>query len=587
MTRNAYDIGDDGVVSINDLSRFLDALPAPFVVYGPDERIVASNNAYKREYHPYEDQVKTGVTHTELQWLKVNKGLVGEAVARGAAFVQDEQQRHRYGPEVEEWQDEHGKFIRLLRVRLSDGHVIGMRFDITDLRQAQIELEERNGSLKQAQRELETVAMIDELTGLANRRAATSVLDQLADRCRITGEKLTLILFDLDQFKQINDSFGHAAGDTLLQTFAERMTKAFHDCPLIARMGGDEFLVARTGHEGEAVLTVTFENALGDIAQPITFGDVLLDFGVSAGMATEDAESKGTSLLLAMADRALYTAKRVRGNALRPFDKILKKKARTEAQLRQDVLSGAMEQQLVLHFQPIVEAADIKRVPAAEALVRWNHPRFGLLSPLAFFPVVEELKAMERLDELVLDAVLAQTREWSEQGIQFPKISVNVSPQRLLDASLPSRLAARDIPADKICFEILETVSADNANDVLQWNLDYLHSAGFELQIDDYGSSHSSISSLTTIRPKRIKIDRRFCGQVVASEEATEIVRLTVALANALGMTVIAEGVEDPETAEHLASLGCDRLQGYLFGKPCAADDFVTLLKHATITDVA
>lgn len=578
---------DTGVVSLSDLNRFLEALPAPFVVYSPEEKIIACNEAYRREYHPYEHHVKTGVTHTELQWLKVEKGLERAAIDRPDTFVHDEQARHRHGPETEEWQDEFGRFMRLMRARLSDGHVIGMRFDITDLRQAQIELEKRNASLKRAQRKLKTVAMVDELTGLANRRAATLELEHLAERSKRTGKRLTLVLFDLDRFKQINDSFGHAAGDALLQNFAARLSTAFRDWPLVARMGGDEFLVARTCLDSDELLSAALDRALDEIAKSIKFGEIVMEFGVSAGLATKEIADIDTSALLAMADQALYTAKLEPGNALRRFDRELEKRARVHARLRQDFLLGAFAQQIVIHFQPIVQAQDMTCVPAAEALVRWNHPEFGLLTPEAFFPVLEDLKAMDRLDELVLDAVLAQIRTWTGQGIRLPKISVNVSPQRLLDAALPKRLADRNIPTDTICFEILETVSTDSCNDVLQWNLDYLHTAGFELQIDDYGSSHSSISSLTVMRPKRIKIDRRFCGQVVESAEATEIVRLTVALANALGMSVIAEGVENTETAKRLASLGCDRLQGYLFGKPCAPADFIQCLNNLRKTDVA
>lgn len=575
-----------GMVSISELSRFLDALPAPFVVYGPDERIIVCNSAYKGEYHPCEDHVKPGVSHTELQWLKVEYGLDKSAIGRADDFIRFEQEKHRHGPKIEEWQDDNGHFMRLLRARLSDGHVVGMRFDITDLRLAQKELEERNTSLRSAQRKLETIAMIDDLTGLANRRAASVVLEQLLTECAARKDKTTFILIDLDGFKQINDSFGHAAGDALLCEIARRMVTIFGADTFLARMGGDEFLVALPFVGGDEAKTRTnrfFEAA----SRPVEFDGRALTVGVSAGIATEDGGHVNADVLLAMADVALYHAKAEPRNTARVFDREMKDQALQDARLRQDILSGALETQLEIHFQPIVQCSDNKQVPAAEALVRWRHPLFGLMAPNVFFKSVEQLRMMRRLDEIVLEQVIDQITEWRSRGIDVPKISVNISQQRLLDEQLVPHLQRISLPSEAICFEILETVFTDNDTSILQWNLDRVRDLGVELQIDDYGTSHSSISSLMNIRPKRIKIDRRFCSGVVESVEARDIVRLTVALANALGISVIGEGVETAEVAHKLRELGCDRLQGYFFGKPCVADDFLNLLQDIRSAKVA
>lgn len=574
------------VVSISELSRFLDALSAPFVVYDPDERIVVCNSAYKSEYHPCEDKVMPGVSHTELQWMKVEYDLDSDAVGRADDFVKHEQDRHRFGPEVEEWQDDNGRFMRLLRTRLPDGHVIGMRFDITDLRLAQQKLEERNHSLKVIQQKLETVAMIDDLTGLSNRRAASIAMEGLVADSVANGSQITFVLIDLDGFKQLNDGFGHAAGDALLCEIANRMIAVFGDDAFVARMGGDEFLIVlpRVDETEAHDRVLRFVEAA---AQPVAFEGRELTVGVSAGIATESGDEVEVASLLAMADVALYRAKEETLSSARVFDREMKQQAQRDSRLRQDILSGCLETQLEVFFQPIVLSSDPSRVPSAEALVRWRHPEFGLLSPGHFFKVVEQLRMMQRLDEIVFEKVTEHVRSWRGEGLRVPKISVNISSQRLLDAQLPDKLGEMRLPRDAICFEILETVFADTHDSTLQWNIDRMHELGIELQIDDYGTSHSSISSLLTIRPVRIKIDRQFCAQVVESAEARDIVRLTVALANSLGISVIGEGVETAEVAERLSRLGCDRLQGYFFGKPCPAAEFPDLLRQIRSARVA
>jgi diguanylate cyclase (GGDEF)-like protein len=570
----------EAVVSLRDLTRFLNALPAPFVVYDVDERIIVCNAAYQREYHPLEHRVVPGISHSELQMLKIEHGLDSDAIGREEEFLKTEQLRHRQGPAIEEWEDDTGQFKRMLRTRLPDGSVVGMRFDITDLRLAERELKDRNERLKDTQRMLASAAMVDDLTQLANRRAAHAALEDIAARSSDENLHVGVVLYDLDGFKQINDSFGHAAGDTLLREVAARMTQFFGPEMLVARMGGDEFLVILTsGQDGYPFEDVVLKS-IRHICHPALINDCELHFGLSAGIAVDCSSDIAPDKRLAMADTALYSAKEQSGNSVRQFDEQLRQKTQFDAQLRHDILSGALADQLVLYFQPIVDAANPARVPSAETLVRWDHPQFGLLSPDKFLPIVESVRAARKLDEIVLDRTLAQIAKWQNEGFTVPKISVNISPQRLLDEKLLESLTERALPPDAVSFEILETVFSDRCNTTLQWNLDGLHDAGIELQIDDYGTSHSSISSLLMIRPSRIKIDRQFCGKVAESKEARDIVRLTVALAKSLGISVTAEGVENAETAERLAALGCDRLQGYLFGKPCPAGAFQHMLHH-------
>lgn len=573
------------VVSIDDLARFLEAVPAPFVVYDPDERIVVCNSAYKHEYHPFEELVRPGVTHTELQWLKVRQGLDKAAEGRAEAFVKEEQDRHRFGPELEEWITDEGTHVRLLRSRMADGHVVGMRFDITDLRRAEAELVEKNAKLESAQQVLFELANIDPLTGLANRRAADERLGAMALDANKKDQALAVVMIDLDGFKQVNDSFGHAAGDHVLGEVAACLRPLVPENGLFARMGGDEFLIAFPCNNDADPLERLAKRVVQSLKKPICYENSPCNIGASVGVALESGPDLDAPKLMTFADTALYQSKASGRGCFTVFDAELKDQAERRTRLTQDMLSGKFLDQIDIALQPIFNARS-RRIAGAEALVRWQHPQLGVLQPGHFLPLAADLSLMAVLDNHVLDLALTCRRDWRASGLDVPKISINLSSQRLRDPNLIETLAQKNIPQSAVCFEVLETVFADDDDEQLTWNLDGLREMGIELQVDDYGTAHSSISGLLLIRPQRIKIDRQFCANTIESTEAHEIVRLTVALANALGVDVTAEGVETEAQADALTELGCDQLQGYHLGRPIRPAEFAeafcgTALKRA------
>ncbi len=571
---------NEPVISFEKISAALEALPAAFVVYDANDRLLICNEAYKRQYHPCEAFVRPGVSHDELQWLKVREGLDARAIGRPDAFVEDERIRHKTGPAVEEWQDDAGRFMRMLRARLPEGMTVAMRFDVSDLREAQLALEEQNEKLEEARQRADHQATVDALTGLTNRRAIGQKLTVLADQCRETGQSLAVLHIDLDGFKQINDNLGHDAGDHVLVEIARRLRGVVRQDDLVARIGGDEFIVALACDENNPTAPHLADRIVREINKPVLYASWHCLVGASVGIAVELPGQLNPSRLLKSADIALYKSKSDGRNRCTLFDDALRRQSELKARIAQDLVSSEMPAQLETHLQPIVTANEQELV-SAEALVRWRHPTLGLLSPSQFMPVADELKITSDIDRVVLANVLRLREDWIQQGLYVPTIAVNVSSQRLRDPGLLTELRRLDLPANAIAFEILETVFIDHDTEMLKWNIDGLHDMGIELKIDDYGTAHSSISGLQLIRPKRLKIAGQFVTNILDSEESQEIVRLTVALAHALGIEVTGEGVETSRQAELLEELGCDRLQGYHFGPPMPCHAFVKNLARA------
>lgn len=565
-------------VGVDDLSTALDALPAAFVVYDVNDRIIICNDSYRHQYHPFENAVQPGVSHTELQWLKVQEGLDVRAKGRAEDFVKDEQDRHHHGPELEEWKNDQGRHIRLLRARLANGSVVGIRFDITDLRVTQEELERQNEALQEARETLFRLVNTDELTGLTNRRAASAKVRQMLEDCLQTGTKMAILQIDLDGFKQVNDAQGHDAGDAVLVEVSRRLRTTVPDDAMVARLGGDEFQVALRCQSDRLEVEALAMRLIECLRHPYFYNDRRCLIGASIGISIGPGHDTGPDLLVKSADMALYKAKRDGRSRVSVFDSALREETALRETIARGVLSEDFSDQIVTYLQPIVSAAD-HTIISAEALVRWQHPQLGLMSPDKFLPIANELRMTACIDAIVLGQVLDWRKRWLHAGLEVPTISINMSSQRLRDPDLISELVKLDIPKNAIAFEILETVFSRREDQMLVRNLKGLHDMGFELQIDDYGTAHSSIAGLLLIRPQRLKIDRQFISTVLTDEESHKIVQLTVALAHELNIHVTAEGVETADQARILKDLACDRLQGFLFARPRPAEEFPGYLR--------
>ena len=419
------------------------------------------------------------------------------------------------------------------------------------------------------ERRLHERAVRDSLTGLLNRAGLIEAIDQRLRRADNAGFVLAFI--DLDGFKTVNDSRGHPAGDALLCEVAAALRAQAPADALIARPGGDEFVLLLAP---DRVAADTLARALCvRLAEPFVLGGQLLRIGASIGLVRCPEDGRERVQLMRRADLAMYAAKS--GGRARHtwFEPGLDERAAERAWL-QGALPGAMERdELLLHFQPRI-AAGSGRLAAVEALVRWQHPERGLIPPMQFVPLAEETGQVEALGRWVLDAACRQQRLWRDTGLPVPRVAVNVSALQLAAPEFADDVLAtlrrHGLQPSDLELEITESLFAGDADEVCS-RLQPLRDAGVLVALDDFGTGFSSLSSLHRLPVDVLKIDRSFVDELGVRESADAVARSIVALARALGKHVVAEGVETEAQQAHLLTLGCDELQGYLFARPLPA----------------
>ena len=429
------------------------------------------------------------------------------------------------------------------------------------------------GTLRDQSEELAWRATHDQLSGLLNRSGAE---EAIAERIDPHG-RATVIQFDLDRFKLVNDTLGHAAGDAVIAAVGLRLRAQCEPGDVMARIGGDEFVVIRPGSDYRA-LEAFARQALPKLSAPVRFGDRICRFGVSMGAADGPASLLLNGEMLRRADHALYQAKNAGRGRFVFFSPDMERRLRDRALIATDLETAIENEEFVVEYMPKVAAAD-RRLVGFEALVRWQHPTRGMLMPMSFLPIAEEMKLTAAIDDYVLRRVLRDREVWRTLFDEVPPVSVNVSARRLLDPALVETVTALRIPPGAISFELLESIFLDNASDLLTWSCDALRDMGIAIEIDDFGSGHASMLGITRVRPDRIKIDRALVREIVGPESDTAMVRAILDMANAFRIDTIAEGVETDAQARVLANLGCDALQGYLFGMSAPAEDVPRLIR--------
>ncbi len=407
--------------------------------------------------------------------------------------------------------------------------------------------------------------MHDSLTGLPNRRHLDNALLRFKSGSK-QGQSLTLLHIDLDRFKQINDTKGHAAGDAVLVQTALLLRTQFRNSDLVARIGGDEFVVLLSPSPDRRILQSMVERVIQVSIQPIDWQGQECRCGVSIGIA-ESAGDIDPKQLLINADIALYRAKRSGRNCSVHFTGSLQAEVIANKQCADDLLNALERKEFVPFYQPIFNAKT-RDIAGVEALARWRHPTRGLLAPDKFLNVASELGAVDAIDRTILEQALADLKQWDADGLNIPKVSVNVSARRLGNETLIESLNSLAIQPGRVSFELLESIFLDDGDDLNTVNIDAIKNLGIGIDIDDFGTGHASIVSLLRLNPNRMKIDRQLTLSVVESEPQRRLVRSLVEIGKSQSIEVCAEGVETAAHANILTSLGCDYLQGFFFAKP-------------------
>jgi diguanylate cyclase (GGDEF)-like protein len=416
-------------------------------------------------------------------------------------------------------------------------------------------------------------SVTDELTGLGNRRHLAMVLDALFADCKATAESrsVAVLFVDLDRFKEINDTYGHPAGDEVLRQLGPRLSGCVREGDVLIRLGGDEFVVVLLDQDGASAVEVA-KRLTDALADPFVLGSVRAEISASIGIAVAPTDANDATSLLWCADIAMYRAK-VGGVPFAEFHQHLDKIG-NRLVLLDELRTAIDERQLVLEYQPQLDLRT-GEVVAVEALLRWMHPTLGVVPPLEFLPFAEQAGLMGSITELVLTDAITQCAIWRGEERELT-VSVNISASNLLDPGLPglvrTLLQRYGVPAAAIVLEITETTVISDFEQCRRVTHE-LSDLGVLVSIDDFGAGFTSLAHLSGLAIDELKLDRGFINGLSGEDgdRNLHLVRATIELGHSLGLRVVAEGIEDEATLALLAELGCDLGQGYLIGRPTAA----------------
>jgi diguanylate cyclase (GGDEF)-like protein len=426
-------------------------------------------------------------------------------------------------------------------------------------------------SLRHANQQLRELAFRDPLTGLPNRLHFEERLQAALERVGRTPSGLAVLFIDLDGFKPINDSFGHAAGDEVLRQVGQRLLETAGEGDLVARVGGDEFLLLLEQPDHPWAASALAQRVLRALGRTYALPHAVeVSLSCSIGIALFPQHGP-VGKLIANADAAMYAAKSVGGSTFAFFEPRMDVDVREQVELQRDLRLAMERGELQLYYQPKVDARTAQ-VTGAEALVRWQHPTRGTVSPQVFIPVAERFGMIGALGAWVVDEACRQVRAWLDEGLRI-RVAVNLSVHQLRQEDLVPRIerALREYRVEPklLSFEITESVAMEDTQATMR-AFSQLAQVGVLLAIDDFGTGHSSLAYLRKLPARQLKIDRSFVADIERSADALAVVDAVVSLAHALGLRVVAEGVETEAQRDLLLGLGCDELQGFLVAKPMA-----------------
>ena len=436
---------------------------------------------------------------------------------------------------------------------------------------------------REAQSRLAYLAQFDTLTGLPNRNLLQDRLQQTVAQARRRRRAGAVLFIDLDRFKLVNDTLGHQLGDALIVQAGQRLQDCVRPGDTVGRVAGDEYVVvlAELAHADDA--SVIAQKMLDALALPFSLGETEAYVTASIGIAVFPGDGDDAETLLRNADLAMYRAKESTRNAFCFFAAEMNQRSAARLQLNTDLRRAIERREFVLHYQPKVELASGALI-GAEALLRWNHPQRGMVSPAEFIPALEESGQILAVGEWVLQEACAQLRRWCEQGLEPTPVAVNISAKQFqrsdLDAVVERTLQGSGMTAELLELEITESSLMEKPGEAVRM-LERLRAMGVRISVDDFGTGYSSLSYLTRLPLSALKIDRSFVRDAQTSGEAASIVRAVIDMAHNLGFTVVAEGVETEEQVAFLRRHGCDLGQGFLFARPMPADALGARLRRA------
>lgn len=538
----------------------IEQLPHGMCMFDGNDRLLLLNRRYLEIYDLPEHLARPGTSFAQI--IAFIHGRESDA-SRDAQRPQPGSE----GIRRREWLMEDGRTIEIVVTRLPDGSSVAMHEDVT---------EQRGAAARIA-----FLARHDPLTGLHNRAVLREELVRLLAR-NARGEDLALLILDLDQFKPVNDTYGHPTGDLLLREVAKRLTASARGTDLVVRLGGDEFAIVQCGASQPAASTELARRVIAAMLQPFELGDLVVQIGTSVGIAVAPFDGDEPDALLKNADLALYRAKVDGRGTMRYFEPQMDEGAQArrllEAELRQALALG----QFMLEYQPQL-SLDHGRVAGVEALIRWNHPTRGRVPPATFIPLAEETGLVGPIGRWVLVQACRDATGWPETV----RVAVNVSAVQFRHSALLRdvlhALEITGLPAERLEIEVTESVMLKDPAQALSL-LRQLRDRGVRVAMDDFGTGFSSLSTLHSFAFDRIKIDRSFVRDLETNADSQSIVRAVAGLGRNLGMQTTIEGVETPAQLAIARREGCAEVQGFLYSRPRPADEIAAYIAQ-TIGD--
>ena len=516
-----------------------------------DQRILVTNERYRQIYNLPEDLVKPGTTLTQILECRAASGnFIGPVPAEYiAAQLNNPTDIEKLG---------NGRVVLVLRHPMADGCWLTTHEDITE--------RWRNET------RVAFLAHHDALTSLANRAALVEKIEDACARYRRWGEEFNVLMVDLDRFKQVNDTFGHPAGDELLKQVSERLKATLQETDVLARLGGDEFAIVQVNDANQCDAAQALATQIITlIGEPFTIEGHAISIGASVGIALAPQHGIHADDLLKMADLALYHAKALGRNRYAIFEPALGQAAVAKHLLESELRRALSQNEFEVHYQPIVDTKTLK-VCSVEALIRWRHPQKGLIAPDQFIPLAEETGTILQIGEWVLQEACREAVKWPVTV----KVAVNLSAVQLRNANLIDYvmcvLVDTGLPPERLELEVTETALIEHGAECLAL-LKKLKNMGITVALDDFGTGYSSLSQLTMFPFDKIKIDKSFTKSMTNRADCAAIISAVLALAQSLDIQTTAEGVEKAEQLRILRLAGVSTVQGYLIQRPCPASE--------------
>ncbi len=519
-------------------------------MFDADENLVIANERYAEMYGLSRDIITPGTPFRKILEARIAMGAyVGSEPERYIRERVAAVRERVSSTKIQTLSD--GRVLSISHQPMSDGGWVATHQDITDQRRSEAKIAH--------------MALHDALTDLPNRTLLNERLEQALAYAR-RGEIVATHLLDLDHFKNVNDTLGHAVGDKLLQLVSQRLSSLVRETDTVARMGGDEFAIVQTALEQPADAATLANRIIEAISAPYDIDGHQVTIGTSVGIAIGPNDGTDPNQLMRNADLALYRGKSEGRGVYRFFEPGMDFQLKARRALECDLRAALTDGQFILYYQPVINL-ERNDITGFEALIRWQHPERGLVPPNEFIPLAEEIGLIVRIGEWALRQACATVAKWPGDA----SVSVNISPAQFRSPGLVQAvliaLADSGLPAQRLELEITETVLLEDSEQTLS-TLHRLRDLGVRIAMDDFGTGYSSLSYLQSFPFDRIKIDRSFVKDITSASGSLNIVRAVAAMARGLGMAATAEGVETQEQLETVRSEGCTEMQGFLFSKP-------------------